>query len=89
MSLTLSSYFLGREVEKGKTLFLTFPLKQGRGKALRVYVWCFSSDKLSLEEKLKALLNRWNLYFHMVELKCMLLSLRLNVEVIKDTCLVK
>ena len=57
MRLPLSSYCLGREVEKRETLFLTFPLKQGRGKAHRVYVWFFSSDKLSLEEKLKALLN--------------------------------
>ena len=80
---------LGKRGWEGETLFLTFPLKQGRSIACRVYVWCFSSNKLSLEEKLKALLNKLNLYFHMVELKCMLLSLRLDNEVIKVKCLVK
>ena len=67
MSLPFSSYCLGRKVEKGETLFLTFPLKQGRGKVLRVYLWLFLSDKFSLEENLKALLSQLSLYFHMVD----------------------
>ena len=57
MSLSLSSYFFVREAEKRETLFLTFPLKQGRGKVLRVYVWFFLSDKLSLKENLKGSLE--------------------------------
>ena len=66
MSLLLPSYCLGREVEKGETLFLTFLLKQGRGRVYGVYV-CFLSNELSLQEKHEALLVKWIYLFHVVD----------------------
>ena len=56
-NLPFSSHYLGRKVKKRESLFLTFPLNQGRGKALRVEVWCLLSDKLSLEDEAHASLE--------------------------------
>ena len=70
MSLPLSSYCLGREVEKGETLFLTFLLKQGRERVYGFYV-CFLIDELSIEEKHEALLVKWICLFHVVnQIEC-------------------
>ena len=71
MSLPFSSHFLGRKVEKGESLFLTFLLRQGRERVYGVYV-CFISDELSLEEKHEALLVKWICLFHVVnQIECM------------------
>ena len=71
MSLCFSSHCLGRKVEKGKTLFLTFLLKQGRRKVYRVYV-CFLSDELILKEKHEALLVKCTCLFNVVnQIECM------------------
>ena len=76
MSLPFSSHCLGRKVEKGETLFLTFLLKQGSERVYGVYV-CFLSDELSLEEKHEALLVKWIYLFHVVDqLECMFVYMK-------------
>ena len=71
-----SSHYLGRKVDKGESLFLTFLLKQRRERVYGVYV-CFVRDELSLEEKHEALLVKWICLFHVVDqMECMFVYMK-------------